>query len=482
MTPTRPAWIALPLLALGLAATPARADHDNLDEALRSQAGPIVQSLRKHGYQNVGVLKFLVRTGDGPFTDNAGELNLGLANRLEVALILANPDEDLGIIHQASRTVAASPHMRANHLTPGGRKRFFDQKYELAWGEEMVQPDAFLTGEVTLKPDLTVMTVLIKAFDKDGEEEKLAEFTVPANARALSEAGYNYYLPPKKRGELLARGPVREGGKVRPEVQQEVIKAVPEATGREPDPDAALVPWKETPVKLHVYYGDSPQSVAVKPEAGRAWLTVPEPKETDEVRFVLENPSTQYTYAVVLKVNGENSLFRERSPERECHKWVLAPGQKVAVNGFQRVGSDRVGFFKVRPPEVSEANAVRYGEQAGTFRMTVFQGQVSEEDPTVKERPKWQDAQAELASITRGTPLALDPKDPAKQIKAGTLKELKANLRSHERKPEGARGLIEEGPDSGKKEIKKVFFRYDFDAPLADVTVRYYTPKPKKGE
>jgi hypothetical protein len=59
-------------------------------------------------YRNVGVLKFLVaREGKKDFSDNAGTLNMLLARRLEVALVLANDRKNLlGIIRNASAVAA----------------------------------------------------------------------------------------------------------------------------------------------------------------------------------------------------------------------------------------------------------------------------------------------------------------------------------------------------------------------------------------
>src|SRR5262245_36179904 len=92
----------LALAALALTAGPAPAvERDNHDAAQQKHAPEIIKYLRDHKYQNVGVLKFLVKQGDA-VPDNAGPLNLSVANRLEVALVLANPDEKLGIIERAS--------------------------------------------------------------------------------------------------------------------------------------------------------------------------------------------------------------------------------------------------------------------------------------------------------------------------------------------------------------------------------------------
>src|SRR5688572_22924437 len=80
-----------------------------LDEALKEKAPKVLELARKREAKNVGVLKFLVRKGDGPLSDNAGPLNLNLANRLAVALVLACPDEEVGIIGNANEVLAKVP-------------------------------------------------------------------------------------------------------------------------------------------------------------------------------------------------------------------------------------------------------------------------------------------------------------------------------------------------------------------------------------
>src|SRR5258706_9889250 len=93
----------------------------SLDAAFKDQAAKILQYSRDHGCKNVGVLKFLVRTGDGPFSDNAGPLNLGLSDRLTVALVLACPDDEIGILRDAN--AQATKISGANHLDEEGRAK-----------------------------------------------------------------------------------------------------------------------------------------------------------------------------------------------------------------------------------------------------------------------------------------------------------------------------------------------------------------------
>ena len=77
----------------------------------------------------MGVLKFRVQKGNQPL-DRVGTLNLDLAERLELSLILKDKSQkSLDIIRDASSAVAQTPG--ADHRTAEGRKKLFDVQYSL---------------------------------------------------------------------------------------------------------------------------------------------------------------------------------------------------------------------------------------------------------------------------------------------------------------------------------------------------------------
>src|SRR3954464_9649590 len=87
----------------------------SLDRELLAHAPRVLGYLGDHGYRNVGVLKFRIKKGDEPTRDHVGPLNLNLAGRLEIALVLANDFKaPLGIIRGADAVAATLPG--ANHL------------------------------------------------------------------------------------------------------------------------------------------------------------------------------------------------------------------------------------------------------------------------------------------------------------------------------------------------------------------------------
>lgn len=450
------------LILLVAVAFPAagRADPaDDLDAELLRVAPKLVEHCKAHKLTNVGVVKFLVRVGDAKPSDDVGELNLALADRLEVALLLANPDADgLGVIRRASAAVIAAKNTFANHRDADGRKAFFaDQTYRLAWGPE-VKADAFFTGELALDKDLAKAALTFQAFDAAGTLETLRDaVAVEPSPRLLAEAGFSYLVDPKK----LADAPdapkrKRRNLQVVAEVRQEA------ADFAKADKGTLHPALRNAPLKWTILYDSKP----VPFEGDR----VPEPVRGQVVTFVLENRA-DFVVGAVLKVNGENVLFRERLPVERCRKFVLEPGQKVEVEGF-RSDEKTVKPFEVLSAEASRDDEVRYGEHVGTFRLTAFRGKLVEADPTADENKSLADADRMLVAIARGG------RDAVK-IPAGNAKSVKEYLLGREAAQAGAHGLVVEGTAATTKAARYVFFRPEPDLAINDVTVRYYTPAKK---
>lgn len=465
----RPALLTL--VAGALLLSPIRAEdppiQDNLDEVLRNKAPELLKYLRGKNYANVGVLKFLVKKGDAAPSDNVGELNLSLANRLEVALVLSNPDEDLGIIQQASRTVTKENNVRASHLTKEGRKAFFTGEYDLAWGPRKVMASAFVTGLVTISKDLKTTTIRFQVFDKDGDlSDVLDEVKMETSPRILTEAGYSYLFTAEANKDAFASAKKDKGNRFpRAVLVDKVVDPLADVVviNRPKVDEVAVNPFKQGPIKLTILYNGKPVSI----ENG----IVPEPKESDRVTFQIENP-TQDTYAVLVKVNGTNTLFNETiNDPRTCHKWILRPGEKQIITGFQ-TDEQTVNEFKVLSPKESEENEVYYGDNAGTFRMAAFKGNIVKEDPSIEINKVREETEVARAAIGRGTLALAD-------IQAGSLNALKRTLRGREKSGDGARGMIVSSGNQGKKEVERFFFKPEFADPVHDMTLRYYVPKKK---
>src|SRR5207247_2144381 len=83
----------------------------------------------------------------------------------------------------------------ANHLTPEGQKVLLDAEYPLAWGNQKVKPDAFLTGAARISRDLQTMTVAVLAFDRQSARlDKVVQFQVDTDVNALVESGESFLV------------------------------------------------------------------------------------------------------------------------------------------------------------------------------------------------------------------------------------------------------------------------------------------------
>jgi len=452
------ARIQLVILLSASAATATAAEPETFDSAIGKRATGLHQMLKKKGYSNVGVLKFLVQQGtDGKLNDDAGDLNLTMANKLETALVLANLDEKFGIIDRASEAVVKEKITTANHRSDEGRKAFFTRQYELGWSRDKVTPAAFLTGIATLSPDLKSMTVQLQVFDATGKLEDISEpLVVASEPEMLAQAGFSYSVP-KATQKALVSGKAPSAAKVKEEAV-ETIKQLAAAPAPKPEADEPFAPLADSPIQLTILYNDQP----VKVTNGR----VPEPKETDTIAFKLVNPSNS-TYAAVLLINGQNTLYNETVSPLACRKWVLEPGMEVTVRGFQ-TDADTSAAFRVTKPDEPVEDAVRYGPHAGTFRMVVFSGSMTE-TPVKKEYDLAMANQLAMAN-TRGTP-------STGQAKPQSLKALQRDLRGRAADDKNSRGYVVKGKDTQKSETTSVFFAPHADTPVTDVSIKYIVPK-----
>lgn len=423
------------VLALALAPpTPGRADP--LDRQLLRHAPEILQYCQRKGYKNVGVLKFRVQKGQSALTDNVGPLNLDMAKQLELALVLANRvHEPVGIVHDAS-TVAATI-AGANHTIAEGRPPLFTRHYPLAWGSEQVIPDAFLTGVVLVSDDLKRLSIGIVAFDRRQSIESVVEFDADVDPFDLIDSGESFLV----RGALdddeqqLAQV-VKSASRVNSRLQRHPLQ----------DPGA--------PVALEIRYDNIPVPVEIR--GGQAFVR--EPREGQQVSFLLKRkPPDRTRYALVLKVNGMNTLYKERLPELECTKWVLEPNlNEIKVVGFQ-LTDKQVERFKVLSRAASKQREMDYGADVGTISLVVFrEGSLSPPRPD----DLLDDAADDLAVLSRerfprGTP--------------SNLSALQNQLRG-----DAVRGLIAEGEVIGGGTIKAVFTAHPI--PVMSATITYYRP------
>jgi hypothetical protein len=438
-----------------LAAAPA-ASPPHLDAALAKAAPGLVRYLKDHDYKVVGVLPFLAHVGKGRLRDDFGPLHRTLARRLEVALVLAMNDDSLLLVTDAGDSVINSGNMRASHRTPSGRRELFRIKekcFHPAWGDKQARPDVYLTGEAELSPDFRTITVTVRAFDAKNSQKDPVPVGNPivasAEPRTLTEAGVSYASrgapDPDEKDNAVAQGP-----------SPYLPPALTAKDGKpEEDSEKSFADLdKESPVRLEVRYNNKVQPV-------RRGI-VPTPEEGDSVTFRLKNEGSE-TYGVVLKVNGQNVLFREEKDPYNCLKLILQPNQEVTVRGFQRTDA-KAEDFDVKPPEESRSLAAQYGPRAGFIDMVVFRAATAKDEATIKAAAKRQN---DYVAIARGVVLPKGTHPPADLLALQGQLQAKAGQTS--------RGMIVPGAEVDS-EVKEVVFE-PFPKPVVSLTIRYYEPK-----
>jgi hypothetical protein len=429
------------VLSLGLA-NPAASHADTLNQELLKQAPGVIRYLKQHGYRNVGVLKFRVQKGDEPMSDRVGLLNRNLATRLEIALVLANTFPDpLGIIRDASAEAALRPE--ANHLRPEGRPALFRKPpYPLAWGDQRVEADAFLTGEVVVSPDLQQMTVTIQSFGRNsGVLDQVVRFEATTDAATLTEAGESF----------LIRGAFDSG-------QPDVIRKQVAATAAEVKMAQQANPMEDAaaPVALEIHYDN--QRIPLEIRAGKALIQ--EPREGQRVTLVLRKvDQAKERYGVVVLVNGQSTLFKERGDPFQCWKWLLEPDHPTRVIKGYQTSAREAEPFRVLSPEASRQDAINYGSDVGTITLSVFRQQRGRDEALPPDKKA-----EDVAAISRGTFPARPPRN---------LPALKRQLAIESRK----RGLIpgDGGPPIDSPIRRSEDFRPE-PTPVMSATITYYRP------
>jgi len=449
--------LAATLFGFGVA--PIRADEPTFSSALQKQAGPMIEQLKKRGCTNVGVLKFLVRQGkDSALQDDAGDINHSLANQTQRALILANTEPEFGIIESPSAFVVKSAMTDANHRTDEGRKAFFAKKFELAWSRDKVEPSSFLIGTATIDGGLKTMVVQFQMFKSDGKIEGLGTaMTVTPGPELLAQAGHSYTMPATRRKALVS------GEKLAPEVQKEIVEEMKQSAPVDTTPEKLkpFAPLADCPIKWVIQYNGKDVDVTGN--------SIPTPKPKDKVTFILSNP-TKEIYGVVLLVNGESTLYQEKSSPLSCRKWILEPNSETTIFGFQTSAKEALPF-EVVAPEDARADSVRYGDHAGTFRMVVFLGTTTADGTKINKPEQKDDAQI-VAMVHRGS-------EAPKGTRPQTLRGLQAQLReANKDAKDGGRGFVVKGDVAELSDTQQAFFQPTSDTPVSDISLRYFA-KPK---
>jgi hypothetical protein len=438
-------WVVVLALAfVGAVGRSAAQEPVAIELATVQTMTPVLNHIQLKGYKNVGVLKFLVRReGEREYRDNVGAMNLTLAKQFEVALIMCQTVATrVGVVENASAVAATIPG--ADHRSPEGCGRLFDARYPLAWGKEKVQVDAFLTGLVDVSRNLRQLQIQVEMIDRQTRRSEIIRKTVARNSPSrLSEMGESFGV----RGAFDG-GTVTVVGREqdRPVADGAAFQSAALAAGNQ-----AKHPLQfPQPVELEIRYDGQP--VTIEFRDGKAFVA--EPKEGQRVELALSHRGKDERFAIVLKVNGVNTLFKQRQPDFHCDKWVLPRGSRPLIVGGFQLDQGRRESFRVASKAESQSRALDYGDDVGMITMTVF-----------AERRARPDAPGLSTDVIQATTLQ-QARLPENRDSYEALRSALDAMNS------GPRGLVVEGE---RTEFKTQTVAFDADpTPVLSVAVVYY--------
>lgn len=430
---------------------------DDLEKQLLKQGPRIMDALKERGYQNVGVLKFRIKKGNESSVDHVGSLNMRLTKKLELALVVANDArKPIGLIANATKVAAEIPG--ASHLSSAGREKLFSQEYPLAWGDEKVVPDAFLTGVAVISDDLRTMTIGILGFDKTSDSLfPIAKFQATPDLEDLLDSGESFTV----------RG-VFDDGSLSMSQEQRKDKATEEAfttslevkqeTDSTSSPKASKIhplAASDAAIELEIRYDNQIQEIEFRDGAA----FVPEPQEGQKVFLIIRRKSNDKRLGLVLKVNGENTLGRETATDSQAKAWVLEPDRKEwGFQGYYDTSKNTLEPFKVLSQAESKIKEIDYGEFAGSISVSLFPEQKVKPAVTTELLT---DEGEDFQILTQGDFPAEKPSN------LGALKQQLAQ--------NATRGLISNGEAVGQTLNTTKFVKDSI--PIMTATVKYYSPQ-----
>lgn len=372
----------------------------DIDQALLLQTRKIQDAIKKAGAKTVGVVKFYGQIGKKAGFQIA-PITSQMAERLEHVLVMARTGKkglDYDVIRDASGEAAKAKKKLSWRGNLAKRQALFDLKYPLYLGSTKKSPDLLFTGVVKMDPKSKKTKVMLIAFTKKDKalNNVVSNFSMTTTRTLLADAGRSFLIRPRSglveedNSELLdLLGNTDANERDENDQQQDtntdltniddtiqadknayaVLKMMIKRAGQEQPQE---VPYEEDPEALGA--------------GGRFKLSKEnEPKEGDEVYFVIENKHSA-RIAVVLKVNQENTIYQQIDDAKDCSKWVLDPGETLTVEGYYTQETDlttnknKVNKFKVLSDAESELAYQSVSQeplaqgmgQIGTIQMWVY--------------------------------------------------------------------------------------------------------------
>ncbi len=445
-----------------------KVDELAMEKALLLHVRPMLDSLRERNVKVVGVLKFVVRREGQKLSASEGTLNMRLAEKTEQALVVATPpsadaiEQQIGVVRNASATASGIPD--ATHLDeedPIKREKLFNKKYKLAWSideKDEAVPDAFVYGVAHIHADSIHINIELNAFvkgQKDLIQQAAFETVLSSEDQASLGAGY-----------LVGRSTAKRQGEVSKDTFEE--SALESTLKSKEVPGQHVLQRDDAPVAIEIEFDGIKQELQFLRDAktGAIDCKVREPQAGQAVTFRLlrKNLADEARYGVVLKVNGENTLYRQRLPDNRCSFWVLEPNARsLMVPGYQKTkGKDgsTEPFLVVEGADAIDAVKF-YGQEAGLISLTVYGEKTKDQGSENLAR------EDEPYRVIQDTVLPNGTADNVSQLRGQLSRSILGEIKT--------RGIIVPGSETKKHGTDEVDFRRE-DRPFFSASIRYYRP------
>lgn len=445
-----------------------KVDELAMEKALLAHVRPLLDSLRERKVKVVGVLKFVVKREGYDLSSSEGTLNMRLAEKTEQALVVATPpsadaiERQIGVVKNATATASKIPD--ATHLhkdDQAKREKLFDQTYKLAWsidGKDEAVPDAFVYGVAFIHSDSIHIDIELVAFVK-GQKELIeqASFRTVLGLEDQTSLG---------EGHLVGRSTTnRKTGEASDTYEESARESI---LSSKKTPGQHVLQREDAPVGVELEFAGVKQPLQFLPNAktGEIECKVREPKagQSFVVKLFRKKPADTARYGIVLKVNGENTLYRQRLPDGRCSFWVLEPNaQSLIVPGYQKTkGTDGVTEPFLVVEGAAALNAVEfYGQEAGLISLTVYGEKTRDQ---LAENLAREDEPYRLIQDT------VLPEETAKNVS-----QLKGRLSNSILGEIQTRGMVVPSEKVQRNVTKEVDFKRE-DRPFFSASIRYYRP------
>jgi hypothetical protein len=361
------------LITFALAAvSPCRAEPVGIDGALATLAGNLADQIAEANVSRIGVLEFLNNSPQGEVLGgNTGSAGRYAAEKLEEGLVKSARGRFQVVERQRLESVVREIELQVSDLVRQDPLRKLSGQVEGL--------DGLVLGTMTrLHARMDVSVRVIEPATAVNRGMESTTIAVTPDLGALF--GESVYIPPRL-----------DGGQP---TAREVVEAFsPPPDEPAPRPHPLADPLSAMPYSVRVFVDGNPVEALFK---DREMIVGVAPG----LRYAIElGNQSDKTVAVSLLIDGLNTIGQERTQPSQGRKWVLSPGRKALIRGWQigdRVarefiftGADqslafRKGFFE----DIGLITACFYPEQTDgdmTVRGFVGTGEGAEIESRVRE-------------------------------------------------------------------------------------------------